>query len=77
MVALENNNFNLQIENFKSNLKNLIGNCGLPIGVVSLVLYQINNEISNLYFEQIQKELQNIREDEDNGSTINNSDNNT
>lgn len=58
---------NLQIEQFKQNLQNLIGQSQLPVGIVSLILYQIKNEIDKLYLEQVQKELQEKKGEEENG----------
>lgn len=58
---------NLQIEQFKQNLQNLIVQSQLPVGVVSLILYQIENEINKLYLEQVQKELKEMKGEEENG----------
>lgn len=48
---------NLQIEQLKQSLQNTIAQSQLPVGVVSLVMHQIINQIDQMYFEQVQKEL--------------------
>lgn len=63
----ENKFNNLQIEQFKQDLQNLIAQSQLPVGVVTLILYQINNEIDKMYLEQVRKEFQEMKGEEENG----------
>lgn len=56
---------NLQIEQFKQDLQSLIGQSQLPVGVVSLILHQMIDEIDKMYFEQLQKEISELKEEEE------------
>ena len=51
---------NMNINIFKDNLANLIGNSQLPIGVTYYVLKDVFNEIQNLYNETLAKEQQEL-----------------
>lgn len=44
-------NINLQIENFKDNLYNLVANSELPISIVYYIYKTIGQELENTYFE--------------------------
>ena len=69
---------NLQIENFKTNLYQIINEANLPVGVIKLVLENVYNQISQLYMEQLKTEMMEQEEKgEENESTINNNNNNT
>ena len=69
---------NLQIENFNTNLYQVINEANLPVGVIKLVLENVYNQISQLYIEQLKTEMMEQEEKgEENESTINNNNNNT
>lgn len=51
---------NTNINIFKDNLVNLIGNSNLPIGVTYYILKDIFLEIQNIYNETLNKEQQEI-----------------
>ena len=44
-------NINLQIENFRNELYNLVANCGLPISMVYYIYKNIGQELENTYFD--------------------------
>lgn len=54
---------NLQIEQLKQSLQSTIAQSQLPVGVVSLVIHQIADQIDRMYFEQVQKELNEQKEE--------------
>jgi len=43
-------NINLQIENFRNELYNLVANCELPISMVYYIYKNIGQELENTYF---------------------------
>lgn len=43
-------NINLQIENFRNELYNLVANNGLPISIVYYIYKNIGQELENTYF---------------------------
>lgn len=60
---------NLQIENVKQNIIDIINNSGLPIGVINYLFKDISREVANEYnralsFEQQQKKEQELKEKE-------------
>lgn len=57
-----NLSINTNINIFKDNLINLIGNSNLPIGVVYYIIQNISLELENVYNETLVKEQQEILE---------------
>ena len=62
---------NLQIENVKQNIINVINNSGLPIGVIHYLFKDISKEVADEYnkalmFEQQQKKEQELKKQEEN-----------
>lgn len=57
-----NLSINTNINIFKDNLINLIGNSNLPIGVVYYIIQNISLELENIYNETLVKEQQEILE---------------
>ena len=44
-------NINLQIEDFRNKLYNLVANCELPISMVYYIYQNIGQELENTYFK--------------------------
>ena len=60
---------NLQIEEFRNNLLNLVNNSGLPAGIVYYMYKDIGKEIENAYYsvlnsESLKKEPESIEDKE-------------
>ena len=51
---------NTQINFFKKNIANVIGNSQLPVGVLYYILKDVMRDIENLYEDALQKEAEEI-----------------
>jgi hypothetical protein len=67
------------IQEVEQKIKQVINESQLNIGVIYLIIKNLYNEIENLYFQYLQQNQLNYQkqEEEENGYSINNSDNNT
>ena len=56
---------NLQIKNFESQLRQLVGNSDLPIGIVYYILNNLKADIEALYNQQINYEYNQFKEQQE------------
>ena len=55
--------FDLRVDNFKTQIANVINNANLPSSIIFFVLKDILSEVNNLYIKSAQQQYQKFCED--------------